>query len=244
MRRHIAVRLVTLLLAAIACGALTPAAALATWVDLTPPCSFVGTLTAPAGSTPAPSCFYGFDMHVRAGQTVVATLTTSPQVHDVLFETGLDGGDYNLVSSEATPGVWVLQFAALWNDPLGILLYSSTPGTFTLDVGDIPAPAFRLGAMNAPTRAKRNKEFPVSTTLSDYNALGVPITFKVERRVKGRLRYYRTFYAYDFIRDTRPWFGYGSYLRLPRGVYRVRARFSDPAHLVPQYSKWKTITVR
>ena len=244
MKRHIAVRLVTLLLAVLACGVLAPAAALATWVDLTPPCSFAGTLTVPAGATPAQGCFYGFDMHMRAGQTVVATLTTSPDVHDVLFETGLDGGDYNLLSNEATPGVWVLQFSALSSNPLGILLYSSTPGTFTLDVGNVQAPDFRVGSMHAPKRARRNKGFVVWTTLSDYNALGVPISFKVERRVKGRLRYYRTFYAYDFIRDTRPWFGYGSYLHLPRGIFRVRARFSDPAHRVPQYSGWKTITVR
>ena len=241
MRGNVSIR-VALVAAAFCASMLLCGMAVADPVELWPPCSYAGTLTLVPGY--AAWCADGFDVHMHAGQTMVATISTSPSVTDVHLYSGLDGGDYSLEASQDSTSVQTIEFASWGTGTFTLLLDTSAPGTYTIDVAAVPAPAFHLGTMHAPKSVSRKTPFIVWTTLSDYDALGIPVRFMFDRRVRGRWRPFSSCGAIDIISDTPPWWHYAGYPRLPRGTFRVRARFRDPAHPVAQYGRWKTITVR
>jgi hypothetical protein len=228
------------------CGvAISPGTALADGVTLTPPCSVPGTLTltpAPYGTDLEPICFAGFKVALHAGESLVATLTTGPGVTGTDFRVTSNIGDYFFIADASPTSVTVLPFAGATTQTAWLTVYSSTPGTFTLDLGEAEPFKVSIGAMRAPKTAKRKRRFSVSASLADYNGFVTPIRFVLDRKVRGKWRPYSSAAAHDAF-DIKSW-TYESRLRLPRGTFRIRARFKDAAHPVAQYNRWKTIVVK
>jgi hypothetical protein len=215
-------------------------------VTLTIGASVPGTLTPSAQYIGLPYIFmYHFDL--TAGQTIVATCTWSPAITRPLF-TIMDGPqgsggqpNYRFVA----PNSAVMYVLAPRTGTYYLLTASrSAPGTFSVDTALAPTFHYSLSKLSAPKMAKRRKSFTISTTLTGkYVQLTPPLWFIVERRSGAKWRSYGA---------ATPTWGAGSgdsatlftRLKLPKGVFRIRARFRDAAHLQPIYNGWKTVTIR
>jgi hypothetical protein len=226
--------------------AVPPSVALAdVWTPVVPPCSLEGTLTLsppPTYSTLPPSAFAGFAVQLYPGRSFTATLTTGPGVAGTDFRVTTRDSDYSIVADAQTGTVRTLSFAGQTPQTALLMISSSAPGTFTLDLGETPPLRVCLGALHAPGRAKRRRAFWVDAKLSDYNGFTSPVRFMIDRKVRGRWRGYSS--ALGQGDSTGESWHYFAKLRLQRGTFRVRARFKDAAHPSAQYNGWKTIVVK
>ena len=215
------------------------------WTPLVPPCSVSGTLTLsppPPFSSASPSAFAGFTIPLRAGETLTATLTTGPGVMGTDLRVTTERSDYSIVAASDAGSVRVLSFSGETSQTVLLMISSSAPGTFTLDVGESAPLYVRLGALHAPGRPKRKRAFWVDARLSDYNGFTSPVRFMIDRKVHGHWRGYSSALG-DGDSPGESWHYYAK-LRLPRGTFRVCARFKDAAHPVALYDRWKTIIVK
>jgi len=78
------------------------------------------------------------------------------------------------------------------------------------------------------------------TTPRPYDGFIMPIHYLFERKVHGKWVGFSSVAPHDvdsLYDDDCAWAG----AKLPRGTFRVRAKFQDAAHPKPAYNKWKTI---
>jgi hypothetical protein len=212
---------------------------------LLPPCTVAGTLTLsppPPFSNVASSASAGFTIPLHAGETFTATLTTGPGVDCTHFGVTTHFCDWWIVDASRSGSVRVLRFAGETSQTALLDVSASSAGTFTLDVGQSAPLQVGIGPMRGPSRAKRKRAFWVDTKLSDYNGFITPVRFMIDRKVHGRWRGYSSILG-NGDSPGESWHYYAK-LRLPRGTFRVRARFRDAAHPTALYNRWKTITVR
>jgi hypothetical protein len=206
-----------------------------------------GTLTLTAGDNTYRA---EYSVYLRAGQTLAATYTPSASITEAAItmwapfatEIGTLGRHSEAPNSPISMFLLAPRTATYRLKVLG----RSTPGTYTIDTAIVPALAYSLSPMGAPTHAMRNTWFKVTATLfGTPDQLAVPVRFVVQRK-SGR--WWRTY------RIVKPLFGradidragpvsYRASLKLPKGTYRVRAVFSDAGHSAPQRNAWRTITV-
>lgn len=238
---------------AFAVAVLVPAMAFADTGDspsnadtLTVGVSTPGTLIVGDGSPTTYAYVYKVDL--TAGQTIVATYTTSPSITSAdlrlyaSFPSYFDWLGANTVSS--TVHVAWLQANKTGTYYLAALGEGS-PGTFTLDTAFAPAVKYSLSSLTAPKTVKRNKTFKVKTTLiGEFDQFDLPVKFMIERKVGKKFKTFGSASAH--------WTGGGDGQHLPlfanikltkKGTYRIRARFSDAAHAT-KYNAWRTVTVK
>lgn len=237
----------------IAAAVLLPSAAMAAPGDseshavaLTIGASTPGTLTA----TPVESGSYLFvySVNLTAGQTLAATYTVAPAVTHP---------DALAWAPFRTDVAWL---GSAWLTPISRATYvlapktgtyylgvfgQSTPGTFTVDTALVTRFEYTLSRITAPSRAKRNKSFKVSSTLiGQFDELNVPVSFVVTRKSGHVFKPYKTLKATLVSRSDASHALFSKSLSLPKGTYRVRARFLDAAHSTPLDNVPRTVTVK
>jgi len=224
------------LVIAAAIGAPAVARAYSDWPEVVAPFSVADTLT-------APYAFRGYTLHMQRGETITATLTTSPSAGKVDFRESASVTPYFIVADPAsapqTLTVSVEESMTIW-----LMIDASAPGTFTLDVADSPPPKIKLYGVTVPKKARHGHAFRVGTRLSSYDRLWSPIRFFVQRRSQGSWSAYHSHRGWEiYDKNGYFWYRYDTHFRLPQGRYRVRARFQDAARPVATYDRWKYITV-
>ena len=194
-----------------------------------------------------PSGRYYFRAELSKGNTFSATFRPSAGMSnlDALVLPFKSDGTYRIVASSLdASGVAHLNFMAPSTG--GYTVYfatSSLPGTFSVTPALVPATKFSLGAMSVPS-AKHGKTFTVSMTMKPaYNGPTCPVKFYVERKVSGHYKSYTTKRNASFYTRTT-YSKFTRTLNLPKGTFRVRARFADAAHTTARYNSWHTFSVK
>jgi hypothetical protein len=191
-----------------------------------------------------PNGYYYMRVELSKGNSFSATFTPSPaligQKAIVLARTS---SYRDVVSSLDASGVAHLTFMApatgMYNVYLGT---QALPGTFTVTPAKVSATKFSLGSMSVPS-AKHGKSFTVAMTMKPrYNGPTSPVKFYIQRKVNGHYKSY-TYHTASFYTKTT----YSKFTKkftLPKGTFRVHARFADAAHTSPKYNSYKTFTVK
>ena len=213
-------------------------------VPMAVPSSQAGTLT-PGLDFEGGEFFYSVPM--VAGETIVVTSTVAPWVpfsdataFDPFSKRTQDG----VLSTTLAHGVSRLVFMATHTQSYAIWLVGHDVATFTVQVQAVPPVDFRLSQVSVPSKLQKRKAFKVSVTLTPkYDALAAPIWIPIERMVGTVWTRYSS--ATMLTPRVIPAFGkaWGT-MKLPKGMYRIRAKFSDAAHPNGVRGPWRTIVVR
>ena len=214
-------------------------------VPLTIGVSTPGTLTPQAGL--ATNHVFVYSVALTAGQTLVATCSAGPTVSplDLSFWAASFQADYGLGARAATSTCSLRMLAPRSGSYLLVVQGGSSTGTFTVDTAYISAGDYSLSKLSAPKKASRKRAFKVGVTLYGYfDQLDSPIRFKMQRKVHGKWKAYGSAKA-------MPTGGGGfmnvhltSSIKLHKGLFRIRARFTDAAHPQAIYDAWKTVSVK
>jgi hypothetical protein len=196
------------------------------------------------------SCYCTYDVHLLAGQTVAATCTLAPSVAAArLVAIWPNYPEVTAIpSAPASSSLCAVRFQApeVGEYELAVL-GESAPGTFTIETALVPSSTYLLSSITVPKTVRAGRFFKVSTTLQSDNVFdefSVPVRFVVQRKSGRWWRSYLTVVA-----DAKPDFSsrrlaVWSSIRLPKGAYRIRARFSDAAHPKATFNPWEVLRVR
>ena len=219
-------------------------------VALTLGASTAGTLAA-SPADPADYLFV-YSVALQAGQTVVATCTPSPEIAnpDMLawasFMTDIAG----IRSHGIPPAPRVAYLLAPKTGTYYLSIFGqSTPGTFTLDAALTQPISYSLSGMGVhfirrDSRSRRTYVTVSTTLVGLFDEFNVPVSFVVMRKLNGS---WRTYHTYKGMLSSQPDSTHTSFaagVNMLKGTYRVRARFTDAAHLTPRYNAWKTIVAK
>jgi hypothetical protein len=181
---------------------------------------------------------YWLNLVIPAGQTVRITQTPGVGVVNMksMFISPSDRPAF-------IPFTTTVDFIAARTDTYTVNLTASSLGTFTVQAVTIPAQKFSLTGLSVPSKAKKNKKFGISVRLSPlYSGYHPTVVFVVERR-SGKFKPYTTVKSvWGYTKATyEPFSGT---VKLPKGTFRIRAKFTDAAHKTPTYSAYKQVVVK
>ena len=187
-----------------------------------------------------------YTVHMTAGQTLAATITADPSV----AWTGLEsfaalgfGGE--CFSDYVSDNVGRLRLMAPSTGDYFVIAEADAPAPFSIDATIVPAVPFSLSSVTAPKTAKKNKSFGVACSVAPvYDGLASPIRFYAQRKSGSTWKAYKNVaggLADDSSATRTP---FKASFKLPKGTYRVRARFVDAAHKTAKYSGWKSVKVK
>jgi hypothetical protein len=240
------------LVAAFAVACLMPLAASAAPGGIGEP----ATLTVPcvgATGTLLWDAYYGdysyyYCASLKAGQTVSVTSTIDPTVGAGVAAWSMsDLQPYAVFSNYVSDSVANLKFMApsagvYWVNVIGVW---DGAADFSLDATTVPAVRFTLGAMSAPKYPKHTAYFTASMKLyKGYNSTKSPIRLYVQRKVSGHWKAYTSKAAGLKTTPSNSYSTASAKFKLPKGTFRIRARFLDAAHKTAKYNSYKTVYVK
>jgi hypothetical protein len=214
-----------------------------TAVSLALPASTSGNLVDSPGYGDA---MFWYTVHLTAGQTLAATITAAPGVDNAWlgsFPVTAHGG---MVSSDPiSNSVEKIFVMAPWTGDYFLFAEADNLGMYWIDASIVGPLAYSMSPVTAPKTAKKNKAFNVGVVLTpDYDGLSSPIKFVVERRSGSKWKPYKTVTGGLAAGGSATRTPMKASLKLPKGTFRVRARFADAAHPAAKYTGWKTVTVK
>lgn len=248
-------RVVSILVAAFLIAVVAPATAAfatgASWVDAEPIASIPwsgsieGTLTAVNHDDGLTDYEYWYSFTMTAGQTINVTATLPPvgdmdfrfRSHAFVYDWGLRSDPFDSTHRQ-------LAIMAPRAAKYELEVFASAPGTFSIEATTIPPVTTTLSSFWVPKSAKKKRSFTVSVkAVPDYDSLFSPIRFYIERRSHGIWKKYG--YSKGLLADGS-WLyqRFAAKLKLPKGKFRVRARFTDAAHPNPLRTVWKQVEVK
>lgn len=187
---------------------------------------------------------YWYSLPMTAGQTVSveATVPAIGEPGFVVFPSSFSTQGF-LFSDYVD---WTHQKLAIMAPHTGnyvIGMLSSAPGTFTINATVIAAPKYPMSGFSVPKKAKKKTNFTVAVNVSpDYDSFSSPIRFYVERKSGKKYKKYSNVGS-SIYGGSSSFTKFTAKLKLPKGTYRVRARFTDAVHPV-KYTAWKSVTVK
>jgi hypothetical protein len=214
-------------------------------VPLTVGVSTPGTLTPQADL--ATNHVFVYSVALTAGQTLVATCSAAPTVSplDVSFWASGFHADYGLGARAATSTCSLRVLAPRSGSYLLVVEGGSSTGTFTIDTAYVSAGDYSLSKLSVPKKASRKRAFQASVTLNGYfDQLDSPVRFKIQRKVHRKWKAYGSAKAVPTGGGDLTRVRYASKVKLHKGVFRIRARFTDAAHPQAIYDAWKTVSVK
>jgi hypothetical protein len=184
---------------------------------------------------------YNYYLPVAKGQTVRLVLTTASE--NAMLMTADYSTPLMVGGDSVTPTQTVLTFMSPATGNYRVSLLGSAVESFTLSAATISTVPFSMGGFTVPGSKKRNKSFDVSVRVSpSYNGLYVPVKFEIQRK-SGTFKKYSTVTG-TLYGGSSAYTKFGKKLKIKKtGTYRIRAVFSDAAH-VRQTTKWKTIKIK
>jgi hypothetical protein len=185
-------------------------------------------------------------IHMTAGQTisVTATLPAGEFNGFSFFSKAYMAGSGSLSSDPVDATHKRLDIMAPRTGTYYFIVWASAPGTYTVGAQERAAVSYKMSALTVPKTAKKSKSFSVSVRLSpDYDAILTPVRFYVERKSGSKWKKYKSF-STSITGGSVYYTKFSAKLKLPRGSFRVRARFADAAHPSVKYSSWKSVKVK
>jgi len=213
--------------------------------DLALPGSAVGTVSADPWDPTV------FRMVVTLGRSVQATVTSGETSAPLNLWVGPSKpGLFSFLQPGAvtvSPGVQVIRFtASLETTSFGLCVWGTPDATFTVDVGQVPTKKIYFTKISVPRSGRKHRWIWVSATLRPgYFGFEQGLRFMVRRKVGSKWVAFSMKGGFMPVTDirTRSIVVPGA-LVLPKGTYRVRARFIDGMHPGGMYSASRKIVVR
>jgi hypothetical protein len=213
--------------------------------DITVPGSAVGTVSAD------PYDMTVFRAVVPLGRSVQATVTSEVTAAPLdLWVVPSQPKQFSCLSPGAvtvSPGVQVIRFtASLETTSFGICVMGTPDATFTINVGQVATQKIHFTKIFVPRKGRKHRLIWVSATIRPgYFGFDQAVRFIVRRKVGSKWVAFSM--KGGFIPNTNihtrsivvP-----AALVLPKGTYRVRARFIDGMHPRGMYSASRRIVVR
>ncbi len=191
---------------------------------------------------------YYFRQEMTAGQTLQIDVVPSPTVLGLKVLVLPFASGYRIVeSTKDASGTVHFSYMATKTGMYNIYFGSSSVGTVTLSPAKVAPVSFKLGSLLAGSKQKANKSFNVSTKIYPrYNGSRMPIKFYIQKKKSGKWRSYASKSGTILVLATPPttYTKVQASLSLPRGTYRIRAKFADAAHPKAKYNSYKTVYVK
>jgi hypothetical protein len=190
-------------------------------------------------------------MVVPLGRSVQATVTSGDTAaHLDLWVNPSKPQRWSFLEPSAvtvSPGVQVIRFtASLETTSFGMYVWGTPDATFTINVGNVATQRIHFTKISVPRKGRKHRWIWVSATISPgYFGFDQAVRFIVRRKVGSRWVAFsmRGGFMPSTNIHTRS-IVVPAALVLPKGTYRVRARFIDGMHPGGMYSASRRIVVR
>jgi hypothetical protein len=186
-----------------------------------------------------------YRVHLIAGHTVNVTSTVLAGGDPNFWVRAVDvkKGEFSFTSDPVNATTRHLALLPNRTTDYYINVWSSNPGTCAVSAADIDPIAFSMSKFTVPAKAKKNKKFAISVVFTpDYDGFVSPSRFYLERKSGKHFKKYKYLNA-TILDGTATWTKMGTTTKLPKGTFRIRARFIDAVHPAT-FTKWKTLKVK
>jgi hypothetical protein len=209
------------------------------------PSSVEGTTMVDLSDPADPYYAHWYSVEMLAGQTIQVTVAGGTGPLAPIADMFAVGVVPPMISSRyVSDTVDQLFFMADHDGWYRLVVSTDTTAPFTLETQVVDPLAYSLSSVVAPKKAKKNKAFKVLAALSlNYDALVSPIRFLVQRKVGRSWKAYKSWAGKPLNDSDIDYTPFSATVKLPKGSFRVRAKFADAAHAAT-YSGYKTVTVK
>jgi hypothetical protein len=212
---------------------------------LTLPSTVTTDLVSATGASGFSEHGYWFKVPLNKGDTLRADFTPAAGVTNLRALAQLNKNYAQQVADPLGGGAMRLTLLAPVTDVYNVYVSASATGTFSVSASKITKVAYTLFGFSAPSKAKKNAKIALGVSMTpDYDGITSPIRFYIDKK-KGKKFKALTWVAGAFSAGNASYSRYTGSVKLPKGTYRVRARFTDAANSAVYYpKKYKTITVK
>jgi hypothetical protein len=171
---------------------------------------------------------YYLRVYLSMGATLHAQFTAGPTL--VALQPSVLGYDVYASPQQANP-TCALTFKAPATGMYNVWAPASSTGTFTV-APTITAPVYKFSNFSVPSKAKKSKSFSVTVRVNpQYDGASSPVRFTITRwnaKKKAYLGYSSASSKANYIASN--YTRYAASMKLPKGLFKITARFSDASH--------------